>query len=248
MSSSVGAWKKKIKKAVNKEDCQFWLTYNSNKKRLRLPVLPEEVTLSYPDEDDKTYVYGVGEVIIAKHPGAVKIQFSSFFPEEECQGSIKNPKAPEEAREFLENMMNRTAPGKFIITAGPCAVNMPCRISFECKETGGDVGTLHYTLTITEYKKISVRKLKTAKGKKAKVASASKRTSTETKSSAYTVKSGDCLWNIAAKYYGSGSKSSTIYNANKAVIEADAKKHGYKSSNNGSRLFEGLKLTIPDIS
>ena len=32
----------------------------------------------------------------------------------------------------------------------------------------------------------------------------------------YTVVKGDCLWNIAKKFYGNGSKYSIIYNANKA--------------------------------
>jgi hypothetical protein len=247
------SWKKKVKKATNAGNYQIWLTYNSNKKRLQIPVLPEKVEISYPDKDDSTYVYGVGEVIIAKHPGAVQIKFSSIFPDGPCQGSISNPKDPKEAREFMENMMNRTAPGKFIITAGPCSVNIACRISFECYEIGGDVGTLYYTLTVTEYKKTSVRKLKVAKSgttktKKAKVTSSSKRASTKTNSETYVVKSGDCLWNLAVKYYGKGSEYTKIYNANKEAIESDAKKHGYKSSNNGSRIWVGLKLTIPNAS
>ena len=68
---------------------------------------------------------------------------------------------------------------------------------------------------------------------------------TKTKNKTYTVKSGDCLWNIAKKFYGSGSKWKTIYNANKSAIEKDAKKHGKKSSSNGHWIWPGLKLTIP---
>ena len=35
----------------------------------------------------------------------------------------------------------------------------------------------------------------------------------------YTVKRGDCLWNIAKKFYGNGSKYTTIYNANRDKIK-----------------------------
>lgn len=35
---------------------------------------------------------------------------------------------------------------------------------------------------------------------------------------AYVVLSGDCLWNIARKFYGSGAKWGAIYEANRAVI------------------------------
>lgn len=35
----------------------------------------------------------------------------------------------------------------------------------------------------------------------------------------YTVKKGDCLWNIAKKYYGNGNQYMKIYNANKDKIK-----------------------------
>ena len=38
----------------------------------------------------------------------------------------------------------------------------------------------------------------------------------------YTVKSGDCLWSIAQKAYGTGTKWGVIYNANKAAVKDPA--------------------------
>ena len=35
----------------------------------------------------------------------------------------------------------------------------------------------------------------------------------------YVVKSGDCLWSIAQKTYGTGRQWNVIYEANKAVIK-----------------------------
>ena len=75
----------------------------------------------------------------------------------------------------------------------------------------------------------------------------SRDTSTKkTSSSTYTVKSGDTLWGIAKKFYGNGAKWTTIYNANKSVIENAAKKHGKSSSSNGHWIYPGTKLTIPN--
>ncbi len=71
-------------------------------------------------------------------------------------------------------------------------------------------------------------------------------TKTVTKNKTYTVKSGDTLWAIAKKYYGSGKKYTSIYNANKSVIEAAAKAHGKKSSNKGQWIYKGTVLTIPN--
>lgn len=64
----------------------------------------------------------------------------------------------------------------------------------------------------------------------------------KSKSVSYVVKSGDNLTRIAAKY---GVKESTLFNANKTLIEAQAKKHGYKSSDNGHWIFPGEKLVVP---
>jgi LysM repeat protein len=66
-------------------------------------------------------------------------------------------------------------------------------------------------------------------------------------SSVYVVQSGDCLWNIAKAAYGNGARYTEIYQANKEAIEADARKHGKASSENGHWIWAGLKLTIPGI-
>ena len=53
-------------------------------------------------------------------------------------------------------------------------------------------------------------------------------------SKTYTVKKGDCLWNIAKKFYGSGAKYTVIYNANKGVI-----------GSNPNLIYPGQVYTIP---
>ena len=50
----------------------------------------------------------------------------------------------------------------------------------------------------------------------------------------YTVKSGDCLWNIAKQFYGSGSDYTKIYNANKGTI-----------GGNPNLIYPGQVLTLP---
>lgn len=49
----------------------------------------------------------------------------------------------------------------------------------------------------------------------------------------YTVVSGDCLWNIAKKFYGSGAQYTKIYNANKDKIK------------NPNLIYPGQVLVIP---
>lgn len=67
---------------------------------------------------------------------------------------------------------------------------------------------------------------------------------TATSSAAYTVKGGDTLWDIAKRYYGSGSSWPTIYRANKSTIDATALAHGF-TTDYPHWIFPGEHLTIP---
>ena len=58
-------------------------------------------------------------------------------------------------------------------------------------------------------------------------------TTYENKQMTYTVKKGDCLWNIAKKYLGSGSRWPEIYNANRSVV-----------GKNPNLIYPGQKLTL----
>ena len=62
----------------------------------------------------------------------------------------------------------------------------------------------------------------------------------------YTVLSGDTLWGISKKFYGTGTKYGIIYNANADLIESTAKSHGKKSSDNGHWIWPGETFTIPE--
>ena len=54
------------------------------------------------------------------------------------------------------------------------------------------------------------------------------------KTKTYTVKAGDCLWNIAKQLYGKGSDYTKIYNANKGTI-----------GSNPNLIYPGQVFTIP---
>ena len=62
----------------------------------------------------------------------------------------------------------------------------------------------------------------------------------------YTVVSGDTLWGISKKFYGTGTKYNIIYEANAELIESTAKAHGKKSSDNGHWIWPGETFTIPE--
>lgn len=65
-------------------------------------------------------------------------------------------------------------------------------------------------------------KIKAGDVKKTEEKSVNSTPSSDNAQRTYTVKKGDCLWNIAKKYYGDGSKYKKIYDANTKKI-ADPK-------------------------
>jgi hypothetical protein len=65
--------------------------------------------------------------------------------------------------------------------------------------------------------------------------------------SSHTVVPGDTLWGIAQKFLGSGVKWSSIYEANKPVIEKAARTHGHASSGLGRLIFPKTQLRLPTL-
>lgn len=214
---------------------QMFLSYDSNNKKLQIPVLPEKVSVSYSNKDDSVYVYGVGDVTIKKHPGAVTVKFDSFFPKTECQGSVASPTSPKECAEFMKKVMELDGCAKFTYTGGAHPISMYCTVSYEEYEQGGDPGTIYYSLALKEYKVVTVRQVTVIREtQKASVTQTESRATTQTTSQTYTVVSGDCLWNIAKRFYGSGAQYTKIYEANKSII-----------GSNPNRIYPGWVLTIP---
>ena len=102
------------------------------------------------------------------------------------------------------------------------------------------VDSMKHSVGKSGYKiQITLHKVQKAIKVTAPVASSSGKT--------YTVVSGDTLWGISKKFYGTGTKYGIIYNANADLIESTAKSHGKKSSDNGHWIWPGETFTIPEV-
>ena len=213
--------------------CQMYLELNGSK--FRFPVVPEKVTTSYGSKNDRLQVCGVGEVTILQDSAAVNISFQSFFPKHYFSGcDYKEIPDPKEAFDTILGFKDSKKPIRFTKT-GKMAISMYVTIEeFKPLEEGGDIDTIHYSIKLKEYKEVSIRQIKIA-AKKAEVAAPASRTDTQSGGGQqYTVVKGDCLWNIAKKFYGNGSKYTVIYEANKSVI-----------GGNPNLIYPGQVFTIP---
>lgn len=214
---------------------QMWLTYNAEKEKIQLPVLPEEFSVTNGSNNESVNVVGLGEIIIMQSRPALQFSWSCFFPATEFPGiQVGRITKPLSLIQKINKWKASKKPVHLIVTA--CGVDLYATIEdFKYSEVGGDPGTYQYSITMKEYREIKVRQVKVdIPEQKATVKKEEPRVNNTVQPKTYTVKSGDCLWNIAKKFYGSGAQYTKIYNSNRGVI-----------GGNPNLIYPGQVLTIP---
>lgn len=218
------------------------------KTKLQIPVLPEEIKVSYSSGNSSVTVIDFGDIIIKQGRKAAQYSFSSIFPLYPFSGSIKNVSSPKTYVSQIQKFMDDKSVVKLVLArANNKFVGITVNVvidKFEYSESGEDPGVIEYSITFKEYRTVTVNQIKT-NNKKTTKSSNKKRTSTKSTAKTYKVKSGDCLYNIAKKELGNSNRWREIYNLNKTVIEKTAKQHGYKSSSTGHWIFPGTILELP---
>lgn len=214
---------------------QMWLTYNAEKEKIQIPVLPSSFQTKNGSSNSNMDIGGLGEIIIMQSRPALQFSFSSFFPATKFPGiQVSSLTKPLELVQKINTWKASKKPVHFIATA--CGVDLYVAIEdFSYSEEGGDPGTYQYSLSLKEYREITVRQVKIdIPSAKATVQKEEPRVDNTVKPKTYTVKAGDCLWNIAKKFYGNGAEYTKIYEANKGVI-----------GGNPNLIYGGQVLTIP---
>lgn len=212
---------------------QIWL--EAGGKKIQLPVNPESFKVQKSGSNQSVTIAELGEITILQEPKLPLISFSSFFPVSYFPGcNVQKPLMPHYYIAAISTWQKEKLPVRLYITR--CDIIWYVSIeNFQYSQSGGDVGTYDYSLSLKQYKNIRIRQININKNKKA-VASKKKpaRVNTQQKPKTYTVKSGDKLYNIAKRFYGDGEKWENIYEANKKIIGA-----------NSNFIKPGQVLTIP---
>ena len=214
---------------------QIWLKGGGS--RIRIPVVPAEYTVTSEQDNTSVTVCNLGEVTLRGKRKLQQISFSSFFPRQYDSGYCDvRSKSPITMVKKVEKM-KRAGSVKLIITG---VLSMKVTIeSFEWGENDG-TGDISYTLSMKEYRTVSIPASVLVKEQPAQPAAAGSDGGTSgrdqpetTGTQSYTVKSGDSLSAIARKLTGS-TNWQTIYEQNKAVI-----------GSNPNMIKPGQVLTIP---
>lgn len=228
---------------------------------LTFPITPGELTIKSGSNNKVVNLINEGDINILKSPSLTEINFEARFPMRQYPYA-REYKSFQSYFDIFKELKDGKKPFTFVVSRfkpnGIATWGTEYLVSLEdleLSESASEGDDVLVSFKLKQYKEYGVvtleRKTTNTGNKKSKTKTTTKtktkRTNTKktTKSKTYKVKSGDCLWNIAKKFYDKGSLWKTIYKANKKAIEADAKKHGRKSSSNGHWIYPGLKLTIP---
>lgn len=214
---------------------QMWLTFNGEKEKIQLPVLPSSFQVKNGSNNDSVDVVGLGEIVIMQSRPALQFSWSCFFPATRFPGiQVSTITKPLSLVQKINEWKAGKQPIHLIATA--VGIDLYATIeSFNYSEEGGDPGTYQYSISLKEYREIAVRQVEVDVSKAtATVQQAEPRVDNTVAPKTYTVKPGDCLWNIAKKVYGDGSKYKTIYEANKGTV-----------GGNPNLIYPGQVLTLP---
>lgn len=229
---------------------------------LLFPITPSELNIKVGSNNKVVTLISEGDINILKSPSLIEVEFEARFPMRDYPYSRrvssfqsyydKFKKLKEEKKSFRFIVARSTPNGQ-----RTWDTNLLVALEeFEFTEDAEEGDDVLINFKLKQFKEYGVKTIKvkntntnTNTNKTSKTTSTSdKARSTDNKTStskSYTVKSGDCLWNIAKTFYGNGSDWKIIYEANKSIIESTAKKYGKQSSSNGHWIYPGTKLTIP---
>ena len=218
----------------------IFLTDPATKKKFQFPSLPQEVKINKTTNYGSYSILDLGEVQFPNGNAPDEVSWDGVFygpARREDSFLIRKWVSPTSADRTLSQWKENGTPLKLVVAG--TSINIDVTISAYEGTYSGGFGDMTYSISFVKYQEINIKVTKVQN------TSASQNTTkrpTTTKNT-HTVKVGDTLWGIAQKYYGSGAKYPTIYNANKEVIDSTAKKRGMAPG--GHWIFEGTVLTIP---
>lgn len=212
--------------------------------KMLCPIAPSQLQLKIGNNNKTITLMNEGEVNILKQAKLTDISFDLLLP------NMKYPFATyksgfKDAKFFLneiEKMKTDGKPFQFVVTRtlpyGRFLFDTNMKVSlesYEIKEDAKEGFDVVVSIKLKQYKDYGTKICNvTFADSKPKLSIQNSRPGSPESTETYTVVKGDCLWNIAKRFYGDGSKYPIIYNANKDKIK------------NPNLIYPGQVLLIPD--
>ena len=208
---------------------------------VRLPVTPSKLDTKIKSNNKTINLINEGDVNVLKLPGLTELSFEALIPQVKypCASTTYNASY---YLSKLEGLKSSKKPFQFIVIrtnpSGKMLFNTNIKVSLEDYTISEDAKNgldLKITIKLKQYKAYSTKTVKVVVKQETPKATVETQRPAETapQKKTYTVKKGDCLWNIAKKYLGNGAKYTEIYNLNKDKIK------------NPNLIYVGQVLTLP---
>lgn len=205
-----------------------------------LPIPPQKIPIKYPGQNETATLINGEEINITRPPGLAEISIDVVIPQMDypCaswDGSV------EDAEEFISRLQDLKESGdtfEFIVIRDSFDTNMD--VTLEDYNVSDDVKEgldLVVSLTMKEARHYGTKIMNFAIVPEQPIPAAAspepERPAAQPQVKTYTVKSGDCLWNIAKKQLGDGSRWKEIHDLNRDKIS------------NPNLIHAGLVLVMP---
>ena len=212
-----------------------------------LPIPPSKLELKISN-NNKTYdLINYSQINVLKNPGLSSLEFEVVLPNTKYPFAMykNNFQNAKYYLGVLENLKVNRSAFQFIVIRkfpnGKDIFNTNIKVALEeytITDTTEEGFDTKVKIKLKQYKEYSTKKVQVTI-KQYRPPAVTRTVTTNNTAVAkpsgqnYTVKRGDCLWNIAKRFYGNGAKYTTIYNDNRSKIR------------NPNLIYPGQVLWIP---
>lgn len=224
--------------------------YDVYLKRCLLPITPGKLEMKINNANTTVTLIDDGEVNILKRAKLTDISFECLIPQVRYPfASYKSGfRSASYFLDYFEDLKNSDEPFQFIVSrkmpSGKSLFSTNIKVSMEdykIIEDAGEGFDLKVKISLKQYRDYGTKTVNVTIVQEKVQASVEEQRPAENSpappaAQTYTVVKGDCLWNIAKKFYGDGSKYTVIYDANRGIV-----------GGNPNLIYPGQVLTIPPV-
>lgn len=213
-----------------------------------LPVTPSKLQIKINNANETVTLINEGQINLLKKAELTDIEFECQIPQVRYPYAVYKSgfqgasyfldyfESLKTSRKPFQFLVSRTLPNGKVLFSTNIKVSME---SYSITEEAEDGFDLLVKIKLKQYREYGTKTITLKSedsGQKAEVSQtrAAETSPAPTSAQTYTVVKGDCLWKIAKKFYGDGSKYRELYEGNKEVV-----------GGNPNRIYPGQVLTIP---
>ena len=203
---------------------EIW--FKTKDKAIRHPVIPSEFERVIEAGYDTNAIIGLGDVAVLTSNGLAQLSLSSFFPNNEYSfNEYSNVPKPYDMVRYFKEWKNKGTVVRVILTGTD--INQEMYVTnFSYGERDG-TGDVYYNMDLLEYRPIIVPTITENNSNNTqntnRPTDTNNKNDSSNKQKTHKVVKGDCLYDIAKKYYGNGNSYPKIKEANKSKYPSLAK-------------------------